>query len=268
MSTLSKQRIKKRIHAMIERVFGSSLTEFAYVYYKHIMFYLGIELLQDEQKLFNEASCYIRPGDTVLDIGAYLGVWARKLSSVVGSSGRVIAFEPFPANLDLLKKLCKKYQNIDVCDFALSDKNCSLEMIFPNSVRLPSISAMECSADQFGDELKSKFRNIDVNAYCLDDVICDLSIQKISFVKIDVEGHELQVVRGAKKTLVENKPFITLEILEEKWRGGNPLLSEVGQFLIGLGYEMGQLIDNNIVYSKTFSRRSENFVFCPEHLKI
>jgi FkbM family methyltransferase len=261
----SRKRLRTNIRIILEKILGSSLTEFAYVYYKHLEFHMDKQLPQEEQKLLKEISQHIQPGTTVLDIGSFLGAWARKLSKVVGSSGRVLAFEPFPSNFDLLRKLCKKYQNINVYNFALSDKSCILEMLSPPEVRLTPISAIKCSADQFDNERKIEMQKTDVNACCLDDIVCDLSIPKISFMKIDVEGHELQVVRGAEKTLVEHKPIITLEILQEKWVEGNPLLSEVGQFLISLGYKMGQFIDDKIVYSNTFSRRNENFVLFPKH---
>jgi FkbM family methyltransferase len=259
------QRLKTRTHFILERVFGSSPTEFAYHKYKQIEFMVGKQLVQKEKNLINAVSVHIEAGSTAIDIGAFIGAWTRVLSKKVGSSGKVIAFEPIPGNYDLLKNLCNKYQNIDIYNLALSDKNSFVKMVIPNDVRVSPIAAITCTADQLDNKRLLKFLTKDCNSRCLDDIIRDISIPKISFIKCDVEGHELQVMKGARRTILDHKPFLAMEILKEKWKDHNPLFSDIAQFMVGLGYDMGQFIDDKIVYSDMFSSGSEDFVFRPHH---
>lgn len=75
----------------------------------------------------------ISPGDTVLDIGANIGVYSRMLSRCVGPAGRVYAFEPIPQTFDFLSNNIRKLglTNVETLDFAASDTDRTDSMVIP-----------------------------------------------------------------------------------------------------------------------------------------
>lgn len=149
---------------------------------------------------------YVRPGDTCLDIGANIGWHALLLSRLVGSAGRVLAFEPNPniqpalhANLS-----ANAASNVDVYPLALGATS--------------GIARFEAPviADRYAggghllvDGAAPPAASVPVEVRALDDVLP--ASRTISVVKIDVEGWEPAVWRGAAKMLQRDRPVICME---------------------------------------------------------
>jgi FkbM family methyltransferase len=253
-------KFRQKFYNIFQALFGQSLAELLYVQYKRLEFFTGKQLPENDKLFIKNIERWIRPDSTVIDIGAYIGTWARTFSKMVGRNGRVIAFEPVPQNYNLLVKLCKHYKNIHIYNFALSDKNYCVEMKVPKNKRVTSMAAISHAANQMTEEWISNCFDIRCDAKRLDNIISPDT--KISLIKCDVEGHELQVMRGAEILLLRDRPVVVIEILKKKWKDNSPLLSDVAKFMINLGYEMGQFVDRNIVYSD-FNSNSVDFLFRP-----
>ncbi|MEL6457006.1 MAG: FkbM family methyltransferase [Cyanobacteria bacterium J06636_27] len=170
----------------------------------------------EKQTLFTKT---IHKGSVVFDLGAHVGFHSLLASVLVGSQGKVYAFEPMPKNLSYLKEHIKinKIKNIAVINAAVSD-SCGTAYFQENI----------CS---FQGHLAS-VGNIKVKTVSLDEMISQGEIPNPNYIKIDVEGAELQVLNGAKNLLATVKPTIFLAT------HGDEIQRQCRIFLESIGYRL------------------------------
>jgi len=138
------------------------------------------------QKMFAEV---LREGDLVVDAGANAGFFSLLAARLIGPEGAVLAFEPSPPNLSKLRRHCALNPGlpINIFEAALVSKDGAGRL----SIGGPSECAHLCEVGGIGVELRS-----------LDSVLDDFGWAcPPALIKIDVEGAELEVLRGARKTL-------------------------------------------------------------------
>ncbi len=200
-----------------------------------------------------------------LDIGVYRGVYSYKLSQ---NYNLVHSFEPNPLLYPYLKRNLKKIiNNIKLYNLALSDKNGETRLKLPirnNSIFNTNIEELyQLGAASIHPENKfEKFREVVVKMKKLDDLKID---NKIGFIKIDVEGHELEVVEGAINTIMNNKPILLVEI--EKRHTQKPVLKSINS-IKKMGYKCFFVRDKNLIpVEKLENTNTENnYYFLPTNL--
>lgn len=175
----------------------------------------------------------VRSGDTVLDIGANLGVYTLRLSELVGPTGQVHSFEPVPRTFRLLDHNVKAhapYPNVRIHQAAVSDRS------GPAILHLPVEGTLE---DYYYASLAkdpgTAARAIPVETVALDGWLT-LEIGNVAFLKIDTEGAELEVLRGAARILREFGPIIQCETGAWIRRFGHAP-ADVFDHLRALGYD-------------------------------
>ena len=141
------------------------------------------------------STCFLRPEYTVLDVGANIGMTAAIMSGVV-HAGNIFAFEPGPKVFGELQANCHRNNltNVHPHQLAISDK--------PGMVNFAEDSAYGHLATDGA---------IAVQANTLDNLVRTLGLTAVDFIKIDVEGHEWPVLRGATEVLALHKPLVYLE---------------------------------------------------------
>lgn len=146
---------------------------------------------------------HVEPDAVVIDIGANLGLVACSVASVA-PLGKVIAVEASPKIYKILKKNVKQnnIKNVQTVQIALSDKQKTLKFFEDRDF----LAGSRAVSDK--DQRKGV---VTVKALPLDILIKDYALTRIDLIKIDVEGHELQVLKGAKNTLKKFKPFCLIE---------------------------------------------------------
>ncbi|MEW6602482.1 MAG: FkbM family methyltransferase, partial [Nitrospirota bacterium] len=151
----------------------------------------------------------IQPGMTILDIGANIGYMTLICSRAAGSNGQVISFEPNPIMVRELKHNLELngIRNVLIEPVALGENQGTLCLMLPEAGKESHSSLCTNSTFQAVGE-------ISVSVESLDSVIARLSLKKIDLIKIDVEGAELMVFRGAEKVLREMRPLIVFESAE------------------------------------------------------
>jgi FkbM family methyltransferase len=185
-----------------------------------------------------------KPGDTVFDLGANFGLFTRFLSESVGATGRVFSFEPTADMFSVLANNCSQLglANTSVHRTALSDRTGTSEMVIP--VRDDgSLNHYEASLAN-GNEGGSDGKTITVETSTLDDFCAHHGIGKIDFIKCDVEGHELEVLEGARETLLHHRPTLLIEVNDPLDAGGHG--SQVLEKVRELGYEVLTLQDGSL----------------------
>lgn len=149
---------------------------------------------------------FIKAGDTVLDVGACFGTHSLAFSERVGQAGRVLAFEASPKNFPLLEKNCQTRRGGRIKPIqAVVAQADSLEFRFRNDDQNRGGSSFDAvaSADacEGSDAITVKSRSID-----------GLALDRVDFIKIDVEGMEWEVIAGALATIQRCAPYIFFEV--------------------------------------------------------
>jgi FkbM family methyltransferase len=158
----------------------------------------------------NEIMEYFIPkeGDIVIDVGAHIGLYTLIAAKKVGPSGKVIAIEPDPENFKILKKniLLNKLSNVETLECAVYSTKEKLKLFLPE---------LEEGRTIFNTVMQDRARTsnnfLEVEANTLDNILESINITEVNWIKIDVEGAELEVLKSAVNTLSSNKN-ITLVI--------------------------------------------------------
>jgi FkbM family methyltransferase len=150
----------------------------------------------------------VRPGMTVVDVGSNLGLYTVLLSRLVGPTGRVLAFEPDPDLFSLLQRNCavNGCTNVTAYNLALGSRHGHLTL---------HTMVINSGDNHLGDGGSQLFRrSVPVEMVSLDEIIPGL---KPDLIKIDVQGWELDALKGMRKIIVENPHT---EIYFEYWPAG------------------------------------------------
>lgn len=155
---------------------------------------------------------FIRPGDLVVDVGANIGVYTRHFAEWVGPEGRVVSIEPGPLAYSLLEQNLRRTHalNVEPRQLALTDRPGWVELETPMEADGWENIYLAHVADGHAHPAGRRVR---VQATTLDDVLADRA-QRVSFVKCDVEGHELPVLHGAEAVTRRDRPVWLLEVNE------------------------------------------------------
>jgi FkbM family methyltransferase len=187
---------------------------------------------------------FVTPGDTVLDVGANWGLVTSRLADHVGPDGRVVAFEPNPGLLSELRRVAARRPNVAVHPVALSDEPGTLELHVPVSpprsiLRERRVHAMATVAPP-SHRRATEYATVPVAVRRLDDMVDEGVVPgDVTFLKCDVEGHELAALRGAERVLRRARPTILVEV--EQRHQERPI-GEVFSFVESLGYT-GHIVD-------------------------
>lgn len=172
---------------------------------------------EDYDTEFPRLQEWVKAGDCVLDLGANVGNYTARLSQIVGPSGRVIAFEPVPETFELLVANIARFpgRNVTLLNAAASDAVALQGMAMPMLDSGLANRYMAHVTEQGGD----------FQILCLPVDHLQLTMP-VRLVKIDVEGHELQALRGMEQLLRRWRPRLIVEGRDDA----------VAAFLANLGY--------------------------------
>lgn len=182
-----------------------------------------------EHDILQELQPYIKKNAVVLDIGANIGnhsvYWA-----VRSDAKKIYSFEPVKDFFKILKKNVEINQlndKVKIFNIGLSDKKINGSISF---YKHTDIGVTRIKQDSNGNLTLDKLDNITFEDNTID------------FIKIDVEGHELEVLRGARETLLKYKPTIFIETFPDK-------KTKVHEYLTKLGYRLEKRFrDSNYLY--------------------
>jgi len=162
----------------------------------------------------------LNPGDVFIDVGAHMGLYSLLAGLKVGTSGLVVAIEPNPLNALILRHNIKlnKLRNVHVIQKALGDSSEGVaELHF--DIRRTGFSKLIEDRKRTNRELTVK-----VQMTTLDEIVGELGIREIKAIKIDTEGYDFKVLRGAIKTIWRTHYLI----IEENSRTIRRYLHELG----------------------------------------
>jgi FkbM family methyltransferase len=167
---------------------------------------------------------HVRPGDIVCDVGAHKGSYTYWLSRWVEDSGRVLAFEPQPSLAAYLREVAPS-RNVIIEQKALWSEAGTLDLFVPKP-NSPGASLVT-TADAPGG---TRFQ---VPVVALDQYLPHES--RVALMKVDAEGAELAIFRGARRILDESRPMLVFECENRHLPQGS--IEDVFAFLAEAGYE-------------------------------
>ena len=160
---------------------------------------------------------FVTPGGTAVDVGGWFGPWTARLAR---SADRVVTLEAAP---ELVRLLRRAFPRCEIVHAAASDECGQAELWVPSSV-LVGVASVE---RRIGRPVRVPKVTID-----------SLGLSDVRFIKMDIEGHELPALRGARATIERDRPAILVE-LEEHRRPVRPVVA----LLEGWGYKGRVLVD-------------------------
>lgn len=142
----------------------------------------------------------IQPGMTVVDIGAFVGFYTLLAASLVGPKGKVYAFEPNPHAFEILLRNVQEngYEEcVEIIPKAISNRKAQLRLFIND--RVPAESSF----------YKREGYSVEVESIPLDEFFAGRGWPEVHFIKVDVEGAEVEVLEGMKETVRRN-PWVKL----------------------------------------------------------
>ena len=177
-------------------------------------------------------------GDTVIDVGAYVGMFSVQASLRVGAGGKILSIEPSQVNQSYLYTNTRRHRNIIRVPVALGDET--------GYGQLTSTDASPChQLTQRRDKGTEEVR-----IETMDGMVARLEIDKVDFIKIDAEGSELKVLQGATNTLRNNRLHLAIAAYHDL-ETGEPELPQVCRLLEDAGFRV-QVI-KGYVYADNYS---------------
>jgi FkbM family methyltransferase len=179
-------------------------------YYYDVFIGSSLELYGEWAQLEIDFICkFLSSGDTVVDVGSFIGTHALSFAGAVGITGKVYAFEPNKFSYYCLSGniVINNMFTIDAYNIALAVNEGSLE--FPcidiGAIMVPAnFGGYRSEKNYDGKRIKMECNNLD-----------NFNLQNCKLIKVDAEGMNLDVLKGSKKTISKYKPFIAVEIEDE-----------------------------------------------------
>ena len=135
------------------------------------------------------------PGDVALDVGANIGIYSVAMGRAVGEEGRVLAFEPFPENIERLRSnlAINQLSAVQIFELALTDHEGEVNLYLSGDSAYPSTVQVK--------EGMANGRQLVVKTTCLDTVWKEAGNPRVKIIKIDVEGAEVDVLKGGAECI-------------------------------------------------------------------
>ncbi|MGJ3252806.1 MAG: FkbM family methyltransferase [Elainellaceae cyanobacterium] len=170
----------------------------------------------------------LQPGMTVIDVGANVGVYTFSAAQQVGKTGRVLAVEPFSGCVQCMEETRRvnDLSQVTICAGAASDCD--------STIRISLHRASELNEVITDDSAPASGNVEEVPCYTLDTLVEQEKLDQVDWLKIDAEGHEMQVLKGSDRLLNHHKPGILYENIAAA-KGSN---TEVAAYLQSKGYQL------------------------------
>lgn len=197
-------------------------------------YYLGIYGYSEWRNLA-VALALCKPGDTILEIGANIGTETVGFRDIVGSNGRVIAFEPVPANYIALEQLVNlnRWKNVEIRRFALGANSGVVHFELPADPLRTGIGHIACS----GDGQSGHF--IEVDCTTLDHLAHEVGPARL--VVIDAEGSDAEIVEGGRHYIKRHQPALVVEAASSLLSRAGWTIERFFEVLQSYGYNVYRL---------------------------
>jgi FkbM family methyltransferase len=208
------QEIEKMLMKFLQNIFGDWEFEMKFGLAKGLKRRFGMGFkprfsLSKEEKFLTNLNFN---GKTIVDVGAYIGMYSLFFARAAGRKGKVFSFEPNPKNYEELvfNLELNALKNVKAYNLALGRDKSEMKLVVPAYSSRGSLNS-EVQRKLLKTENCGCF---DVKVESLDNLIKNGLVLKPDFIKIDVEGFEAEVLEGMSETIAEYKPELLIELHE------------------------------------------------------
>jgi FkbM family methyltransferase len=208
----------------------------------------------------------LKDGDVFVDVGANIGYFS--MLAAKQKAGKVLAIEPLPKTYSMLK------MNIE--------HNLFDSIVEPFNIALGSEDGVTKLVTSLGpknhieyevDKRQENLPTIDVKVIKLDSLLKNREeINRIDFIKVDIEGYEYNFLLGARNTIETFRPMIMMEIEEHRLAKYNVTADKISNFMNDLGYKYLSVSEDSItkgnVYKEDLNRGRDFIFYTPDHNPI
>ena len=182
---------------------GNKIYQHAFPIYR--LCYRGFKVYTDhaERRLLKTI---LSAGDVVVDAGANIGIYSEFLARRVGPTGLVNSFEPSPENFERLQCATRKLSNVRVCQAGVGERSGKSTLYLSDKLNVDHRT--------YSTETESR-KSVPVDIVALDDYF--KAGERVDLIKMDIQGYELQALRGANRVLADNP---SAKLLLELWPYG------------------------------------------------
>jgi FkbM family methyltransferase len=177
---------------------------------------------------------FLKPGMTCLDVGSNIGYYVCLENQIIGKNGRIIAIEPSPINFKYLQKNVElqESKNIELHNFACGNREGKIDFLVSNRSnwsRVASDDLIDAPPDAIIEKISIEIKKLDL-------FLQEKNLEKLDFVRMDVEGYESNILKGLEDTLRIFKPSLQIEV--HLFILGNESTVNLLTFFENLGYEI------------------------------
>jgi FkbM family methyltransferase len=199
-----------------------------------------------EKANVNFISSNCKRGMTFIDIGAHLGLMSVIAAKLVGPEGSVLSFEPARNTFNIFRKVISMNGLTEIVkpfEMAVSDRNTMVDFLIDENEG-SNANSMVARPDR-------KARSVQVRVISLDSFVIENKINHVDFIKIDAEGVEIDVLKGASEVIRKFKPAIILAIHPRLIRNNGQMFEELLPLIRAMGYD---------IRCKGFAMSDEEFI--------
>jgi FkbM family methyltransferase len=182
-------------------------------------------------------------GGVFLDVGAHIGYFSIKAAPRIGPTGHVVSFEPNPETVALLRDNVEanRASNVTIEPIACTDREQTLTLYATSIANTGASSLARDNAKIWGGAPRA----YQVRARPIDDVIRELNLSRVDAVKVDVEGAEVSVLRGAIGTLKRFHPKLVVEVSRRQLASFQTTPEELAALIKSAGYNYARSLNAN-----------------------
>lgn len=180
----------------------------------------------------------LNPGDVFYDIGANVGFFSVIAAKLVGDAGKIYAFEPGEDNAKAIRHNARlnNFTQIEVIEKAVSDTSGQGQLLLAQYSGGHALATADTPPDLAGE--------VTVDLVSIDDLIAENKIAPPNFVKVDVEGAELDVLKGMRETIKTYQPTVIYEVDDGDLTAYERKYQELADFFESLNYQVTQTEDS------------------------
>jgi len=153
----------------------------------------------------------VRKGDTAIDIGANLGYYSRTLAHIVGHEGRVFAVEPMPPVLEVLRRNVRRCKNVEIIPCALGEEQGEVTMANTTVAATGYFGTGQNFIREASAAQDSSAKAIEYRAPIRRGSELFGALERIDFIKCDVEGYEWHIMQEIRPLLERHRPTVLIE---------------------------------------------------------